>query len=204
MADMRDISDLNKPRSDQINASTLARPITARIRAVRETGSREQPMAIVLDGGHQPFKPCLTMRRLLGRLWGLDATAWVGRWLTLYCDPSVTMGKHRTGGVRISHASHISGPVTVTLAVSRGRWADYTVQPLRDPRQEGAPTADLDAVMRDAGLTPAQLDSHRASLDRGPISDLSVEQRAAYAVWLARPDNLEKVRSYLASATGEE
>src|SRR5699024_10016308 len=78
----------------------------------------------------RPFKPGLTMRRVLIGIWGKSAAGWEGRSLTLYGDPDVMFGKQKVGGIRISHASHIDGPKTLMLTVTRGKKAPFTVQPL--------------------------------------------------------------------------
>jgi hypothetical protein len=36
------------------------------------------------------------------------------------------------GGIRVSHLSHIAKPMTLVLAVSKGKRAPYVVQPLAD------------------------------------------------------------------------
>ena len=64
---------------------------------------------------------------------GLGHSAWsqaIGRRLTIYCDPDITFGKDRVGGIRISHVSHIDKPADILLTVSRGRRTTFTVQPL--------------------------------------------------------------------------
>jgi hypothetical protein len=53
--------------------------------------------------------------------------------VTLYLDPTVRFGKETTGGIRISHLSHIDGPKKLALTVSRGKKAAYTVEPLTEP-----------------------------------------------------------------------
>jgi hypothetical protein len=50
------------------------------------------------------------MRRVLVAMWGAEASAYVGRSLTLFRDPDVKFGGMETGGIRISHATHIDAP----------------------------------------------------------------------------------------------
>ena len=80
------------------------------------------------------------MRRVLASCWGADASAWVGRRVTLYCDEAVTFGNDVVGGTRISHLSHIDKRKSVPLLVKRGKSATFTVNPLPD-----APPADPNA-----------------------------------------------------------
>jgi hypothetical protein len=50
--------------------------------------------------------------------------------LTLYREPSIKFGGQTVGGIRISHMSHIDGPVDVLAQVTRGKREKFTVQPL--------------------------------------------------------------------------
>ena len=71
---------------------------------------------------------------------------------------------------RISHASHIDKPVTMSLALAKGKLAPFTVQPLPDaPPQyaEPQPVPEFETVdeLRDyfvarqrAGASPTELD----------------------------------------------
>ena len=125
------------PKSTQLNADDLiAGPRTIRITAV-EVGSAEQPVAICYDGdGGRPYLPGKSMRRVLVAIWGSEGSAYVGRRLTLYCDPDITFGPDKTGGIRISHASHISEPVEIALTVKRGKRKPFRVEPLPADDQE--------------------------------------------------------------------
>jgi hypothetical protein len=129
-----DVSHTIIPKSDQLNADDLiAEPngILFTIQGVRMVQDPKQPVIISIDGGRQPWKPCLSMRRVLIRLWGKNAAQWVGKSVVLYCDPSVTFGRDKVGGIRISHMSHIDGPQSIMLTITRGRRSQYTVQPLQ-------------------------------------------------------------------------
>ena len=190
-----DFGSTLKGKPTQLNAEDLrSGPITVRIERVRP-GADDQPVAIYISGGHMPWKPCLTMRRLLRACTGTTkGSALVGRWVTLYCDPTVRYGKLKPGGVRMSHLSGLDSRVVKALQVSKDRFEEFVVEPLREPHQEGAPTADLDRVLTDLGLTVADLDAYRASLDKPPIATATPEQRAAMASWLGNPANAAKVR----------
>jgi hypothetical protein len=129
-----DISDTIIPKSDQLNADDLITgPIMFTIQGVRKVPDPKQSIIIAIDQGRQPYKPCLSMRRVLARMWGKNASLWVGRSLVLFCDPSVTFGRDKVGGIRISHMSHINGRQSMMLTTTRGRRSEYTVEPLNQP-----------------------------------------------------------------------
>jgi hypothetical protein len=127
-----DISDTLAPNSDQLDAIELVGgDRTFTIREVTR-GNAEQPVNVHLEGLPRPWRPGKSMRRVLAACWGTDASKYVGRRVTLYCDPEVVFGKEKVGGTRIRALSHIDGPKKVPLLVSRGKSATYVVQPLAD------------------------------------------------------------------------
>jgi hypothetical protein len=141
------------PKSDQLNADDLiGGPRTITITGVK-AGSAEQPVIINYQGddGH-PYKPGKSMRRVLVAMWGPEASAYVGRSLTLFRDPDVKFGGMDTGGIRISHATNIDAPFRIALTVTRGKRAPFTVQPLKITPAEEPPDVDL---ARDIGATKA-------------------------------------------------
>jgi hypothetical protein len=85
----------------------LTGPITITITGVTvKGGGQEQPVAIHFEGDDgKPYKPCKSMSRVLVSAWGPDSSKYVGRSLTLYCDPKVKWGGMEVGGIRISHMS---------------------------------------------------------------------------------------------------
>lgn len=139
---MNDISDMTNtivPKSDQLNADDLiGGPITVTVQSVSKTGADDQPVSIHIGGGRQPYKPCKSMRRLLVFCWGKDGNQWIGRSMTLYCDPSVKWAGTEVGGIRISHLSHIDKQMSVSLTVTRGKRKPYVVEPLTIPQYSQA------------------------------------------------------------------
>lgn len=122
-----------EPKSDQLNFDDFldGESKTITITGVKVVNS-DQPIELhSAEYPGRPFKPGLTMRRVLIGIWGKSAAGWEGRALTLYGDPDIMFGKHKVGGIRISHASHIDGPKTLMLTVARGKKAPFTVQPLQ-------------------------------------------------------------------------
>ena len=135
-----DISSMLVGKSDQLaNVDLLSGPRDFTITSV-SGGSEEQPLNVGLAEFPRPWRPGITMRRLLAAIWGPDASVYVGRRIRLYRDAEVSFGTDKTGGTRLSHASHLDKKVTVTLPKSKGRFAAHVVEPLPDAPTE--PTAE--------------------------------------------------------------
>ena len=135
-----DISHTIVSKSDQLNADQLlGGPITITVSAIR-IAEGDQPVVIQYhnDNG-RPYKPCLSMRKILAFAWGTDASQWVGRSITLYNDPEVMFGGKKVGGIRISHLSHIKGDITASITVTRGKKREMTIKKL----QQQQPQADI-------------------------------------------------------------
>lgn len=127
-------------KTDQINADDLKfGPIIAKITRVTESDGQadrdKQPHQIYLEGQRLPWRPCLTMRRLLVEMWGREAVNknWAGHTIKLIRDPDVHFGGEKTGGIRLV-AADINRPFSCLLPVSRGKRKTFVVEPL--PRQE--------------------------------------------------------------------
>jgi hypothetical protein len=115
-----DIGHTLVAKSDQLNADDLVGgDIIVRITGVN-AGDGEQPVVIAITGGHKPWKPCKTMRRVLALGWGTDASAWVGRGLKLYRDPDVKWAGSAIGGIRIRAMTDIAKAINVKLAETKG------------------------------------------------------------------------------------
>jgi hypothetical protein len=139
---MTDLSGTIAPKSDQLNSDDLiAGPRTIRVtRVSADPSSAEQPVCIFFEGdGGKPYKPCKSMRRVLVACWGADGSAFSGRSMTLYRDPSVTWGGMEVGGIRISHLSHIDGERTMALTATKKARKPYTVKPLVADAEPTAP-----------------------------------------------------------------
>jgi hypothetical protein len=128
-----DITKTVEPRSDQLNFDDVASTdLTITIVEVK-AGGPEQPVELHnSEYPGRPYKPGKSMRRVLIAAWGTEASAYVGRRITLYGDPTIRFGKDAVGGIRIRALSHITEPLTVALTVTRGKRAPFTVQPLAD------------------------------------------------------------------------
>ncbi|GGZ22001.1 hypothetical protein [Asticcacaulis endophyticus] len=168
---MNDMTAVITPKSDQWNADDfLSGPRTFTIRGVKINGGQEQPVNISLEGTDKFYRPCKSMSRVLVSAWGADATAYVGRSLTLYTDPKVKWGGMEVGGIRISHMSHIDGKLQLALTATKGQRKPHTVTPLV---ANGNQTAQVQSTAKPK-KTPADW---RTEIDA--LSDM-----AAIAVWL--------------------
>lgn len=129
---MNDMRAVIAPKSDQINAdSLLGGSLTITITAVSIKPGTEQPVTISYDGdAGKPYRPCKSMARVMVQCWGPDANAYVGRSMTLYCDPTVTWGGMAVGGIRISHMSDIQGAQKMALTATKGSKKVFVVKPL--------------------------------------------------------------------------
>lgn len=134
-----DISDTIIADSTQINAADLAEPVTVTITNVSK-GNSEQPVNLhVAEFPGKAFRPCKTVRRILVKAWGKDASVYVGRRMTIYNDDRVRWGGQQVGGVRVSALSHIDGPLMIPVTVARGKTAVTEIQPLSGPEDHTGP-----------------------------------------------------------------
>lgn len=150
-----DLSDTIAPTSDQLDAvDLLSGPRTFTIERVSK-GNAEQPVNIHLREFPRPWRPGKSMRRVLVACWGPDASTYVGRRVTLYCDPEVRFGGQEVGGTRISHLSRLDKPRQVPLLVSRGKSAMFIVRPLAetpDTEVTREQQTTMDAKLGELGL----------------------------------------------------
>lgn len=142
-----DLTESIIARSDQINADDLiAGPATYTIREVK-AGSTEQPFDFLLVEVDRAYRPSKTMRRVIVNAWGPEAANYAERRLTLYREPTIKFGGQAVGGIRISHMSHIPGPVELMAQTTRGKREKFTVHPLATATPAKAtPTLDDDPV----------------------------------------------------------
>ncbi|MBL4858672.1 MAG: hypothetical protein JKY36_05680 [Erythrobacter sp.] len=131
---MVDMSQTIAPKSDQLNADDLiGGPRTITItRVTGNEGNAEQPVNVFFDGDNgKPFRPCKSMRRVMVKIWGADASKYPGNSMTIYRDPKVKWGGMEVGGIRISHMTGIDQKQTMALTESKQARKPYTVQPLK-------------------------------------------------------------------------
>jgi len=145
-----DISNTLIAKADQLNAVDLTQPLTGKIVNVALNESVEQPLSVWLDSFKQPWKPCKIVRRMLGRLWGTNAAEWKGRMVQLFNDPEVRYGPNKTGGIRISHVSHIDKPRAITLQVGRNKYQEFTINPMAQKTEPSEAVKPIHERCRDA------------------------------------------------------
>lgn len=161
-----DISKALVAKSDQLNAADIAQPVTVTITDVRQ-GNAEQPVHIVTDvyGDRRPWKPAKTMLRLMASQWGVETTAWHGKRVTIYRDPSVTFGGDTVGGIRIAAMSGINRAFTDTVTIKRGKRSKVTVDKLPDvaPQQQHDLAERIGKAIvafTELGMTQEDLEQH--------------------------------------------
>lgn len=149
---MSDMTATIAPKSDQINADDLiAGPRTITVTRVTVNPGAEQPVNVFFEGdGGKPFRPGKSMRRVLVAVWGPDPSAYAGRSMTLFRDPEVTWGGMAVGGIRISHMSHMDGPMVLALTATKNARKPFRVEPLvvAKPPDDKAAKAAADLVAR--------------------------------------------------------
>jgi len=170
-------------------------------------GTAEQPVEIhLVEFPGRPFKPSKTVRRILVAAWGSEASAYVGRRMTLYRDPAVKFGGMDVGGIRVSHLSHLDKRITLALTVTRGKRAPFTVEPLPDvpaamsPEDateferriaEAVTLPDLEAVAAD--LKARDLGSHRGHLLSAWSERKSAIANAPIGILMASPEQVAQL-----------
>lgn len=147
---MTDMLATVAPKSNQLNADDLLAGRTLTVKITKVSGvSGEQPIAINYEGDNgKPYMPCKGMRRVMIFVWGDKGQEYVGRSMTLYCDPDVKFGGVATGGIRISHMSHLNKEVVIALTTSKSNRKPFVVKPL--VVQEAPNTDEWIAAMEQA------------------------------------------------------
>lgn len=130
---MSDMSQTTKPKTDQLNFDDfIDGPRNIKITSVTIKQDPQQPVSVFFDGDNgKPYKPCLSMRRVMIKAWGNDSKEYVGKSMTLFGDTEVTFGKDKVGGIRISHMSHIDENIKMALTASKNRRATYNIGTLK-------------------------------------------------------------------------
>lgn len=196
-----DLTDTIVPKSDQLNAEDLlAGPRTFTVKEVRRGGSSEQPVDIhLVEFPGRPFRPSKTVRRILVAAWGKEGDDYAGRRMTLYRDPDVKFGGQDVGGIRVSHLSNLPKPLTLALAVTKGKRSKYVVQPLPAEapakRAEGVDGVQLNAI--NDGLTELGITDRDAKL--AAVSQV-VDRELASAKDLTRAEAV-KVLEWIVAST---
>ena len=185
-----DITDALAPKSDQLDAVELVNPRTFTIDTGSRLGTREGATVaeIRLVDFPRVWRPSKGMLDVLAKCWGTDGKAWAGRSVTLYNDPEVTFGKDKVGGIRISHLSHIDGPVTVMIRGQGARKIAWPVKPLVVAAQPPPPAA---MSLEDVAAT-TDTDTLRTAWQGSPPDvRAAIEARVAEIAALAQGDTAQ-------------
>lgn len=185
---MIDVTKAIEPKSDQQNAdSLLSGPKTIRIRDIAfNPAAEQQALWIYFDGDDgKPWKPCRTAARCLVSIWGPDANKWIGLHCTIYCDPDVSYGGVKTGGIRVSHMEGLDSPRTLMLTKTRGKKGATVIKPLVVERkvetQQQSVTIDRDQLRTDMEKYANDPDGKRdwwaglSSGERAAVKELASE-----------------------------
>lgn len=208
MTDDLDFSESLVAKSNQLNADNLAGgPITVQITGAKVSLRDDQPLTFRLSGGHMPWKPCKGMRRLLAEAAkSSSARPWIGKWVRLFRDPSVKWAGAETGGIRVSgiDASILRSARDFRVRDGRNSHTSYRIEPISDRKEEGAPTADLEAFLDEVGLAIADVDAWLQSKGRPVLANGTDESRAKLAGWLAADHSrVEEIRSMSRDEDGQ-
>lgn len=163
-----DITETTAPKSDQQSFEDFPLGITriVTVTAVNRN-SAEQPVNVELaEYPGRPFRPNLSMRRVLRDVWGKDTSTYTGKRLELFGNPDVMWGGKKVGGVQIKSMSHIDGPKSVQLTVTKGTRGKFTVQPLPDA-PAAAPVPDLTPILAAIHTAPTLTDLQSAWASAG-------------------------------------
>lgn len=162
-----DITEALAPTSDQLDAIELVNPRTFTIDTGSRLGKREGKTVaeIRLVDFDRVWRPSKGMLDVLAACWGTDAKQWVGHRVTVYNDPDVMFGREKTGGVRISHLSHIDGPRDVGIRASgAGLKQRWHVEPLTDTEPDLSKITDR-SVLTDLWRAAPQHSAQRARIE---------------------------------------
>lgn len=139
---MNDMSATIVAKSDQINAADLIGSTrTVTVREVKINPREDQPVTIFIEGDEKAFRPCKGVRRLLVRVWGADASKYVGQSMTLFQDPTVTWAGKPEGGIRVSHMTGLSEEIVESMRTSRAATKPYKIKPLSAQQKQANPNA---------------------------------------------------------------
>lgn len=114
-------------KSDQLNAVDLPSDLTVIVTSVTRSADGRLTVHYANDNG-RPWKPSKGMVRVLVAGWGKESDQWIGRSVTLFCEPSVKYGGKEVGGIHIRAMSDIKkSGINTTLAISRSVRVPFSV-----------------------------------------------------------------------------
>lgn len=152
---MTDMRKAIAPKSDQMNYDDFLigeKTIVITDVKISDNSNEQQPVTVYYQGDDgKPYKPCKSMCRVMVRVWGSDASKYIGKSMTLFGDPSVIWGGQKVGGIRISNMSHIDKEFMVPLSASKTKRLLYRISPLKvdtvdDGTQQASNVADYSEI----------------------------------------------------------
>jgi len=130
------------------------------------------------------YRPSKSMRRVLVSAWGKEGERYTGHKLTLYRDPEVRFGGDKVGGIKISHLSHIEGPLSVMLTATRGSRKPHRVDVLVDSARPAPLPVEQRIEMALASFTSIGISTYRLEAKLGrPRNRWGVEQVDHLGSW---------------------
>lgn len=195
--------DLIEAKSDQLNAVDLyAGPRIIKITGVRR-GSKEQPLIVNFEGDQgKPFKPCLTVRRIMVGAWGGNAGDYVGKFMELYMDPSVVYGGVERGGIRPTRLSHIPETRTFVLPVSKTKVRPFIVHPLPiEPQKTPEPEQPAEKKKPTIAEWLDRIEArYKACQDAQEVDAITLEMHTQQALTRMRDADLDRLRTIIDEA----
>lgn len=117
--------------SNYLKKEDVPYPVVATIKTIaqeeiRGDGGKESKWVLYFATGLKPMILNKGNAEMIGELYGDDPSAWVGKSIEVYTDPSVMFGGKRVGGVRVRQPSnnpfHGSPATSHNGAGHVGRW----------------------------------------------------------------------------------
>lgn len=131
---MSDVGFALEAKSDQLNAVDImgVEPVI-KIREVNVKKGRDQSVWIYYEGDNgRPWKPSVGMLRIISGSWGRESSAWIGKQIKIFCEPSVIYAGKAVGGVQVRALSDIPPEgLNFILAISRTKRVPFFVALLK-------------------------------------------------------------------------
>jgi len=102
------IDDTFPSTSNFLKKEDLTRPVKVKIESVgmiefEQNGKKQVKLDISLVGKDKRFACNKTNARMISEIYGKETDKWIGKEITLYNDPTVTMGDQVVGGIKVQY-----------------------------------------------------------------------------------------------------
>ncbi len=103
-----DINNVFPSSSNFLRKEDLPKPAKVTISGVElmefeQDGKTQRKLVINFDGKDKALACNKTNARTIGSMHTDDTDNWIGKDITLYCDPNVEMAGQRIGGIRVQY-----------------------------------------------------------------------------------------------------